>query len=262
MILVSADMEGASGVSRWAEVTPGDPAYERGRAALARDVAAVAAVYAEHGVPVAVTDGHWFGTNLRAEDLGLPVAAGTRMPFGMVEGVQDPAVEGVVLLAYHGMAGSAGTLSHTWSDAFSEVLLDGEPIGEIGLSALLAWSVGVPVIGLSGDDVACAEFRRRLPGLPVAEVKRAVGHEAAVLYPDAAERLRAMARRSLEGRGRGAVGEKRTHTLAARMSTVVGADRAAITPGTSRGAPTELAYVGDVRRCFDALRTWAALADA
>jgi len=264
MILLSADMEGASGVCRWAEVTPGDPAHAHGCAALQRDVAVVAAVYAEQGLPVAVVDGHWFGTNLRSESLGLAVTAGCRMPFGMVEGVQDAAVEGVVLLAYHGRAGSAGVLSHTWSDAFTEVRLDGAAVGEIWLSALLAASVGVPVIGLSGDDVACAEARHWLPGVPVAEVKRAVGHEAAILHPDAAARLRAMAHASLPRRGRREPDPltARRHTLTAAMATVAGADRAAIAPGTQRAAPAELSFFGDAHHCFNALRTWAALAEA
>ena len=65
------------------------------------------------------------------------------------------------------MSGTAGAvLEHTMSsEAWVEMLINGTPMGEIGLCAGVAGHFGVPFVMVSGDDKACAEAQTLSPGL-------------------------------------------------------------------------------------------------
>ena len=58
-ILISADMEGVTGVTTWDQVTPGHPEYARFRRLMTGDVnAAIRGAFAGGADDVTVTDGH------------------------------------------------------------------------------------------------------------------------------------------------------------------------------------------------------------
>lgn len=265
-ILISTDMEGLTGISRWSQVTPTSSDYAEGCAALRHDLQILLDVLERQGYRLVVVDGHWTGTNLQRGDVGTAtLVSGTRMPWGMVEGVQHEGVEGLILLGYHGCAGSGGAMAHTLDTVFTEVHIDGQLAGEITLAANLAQQCGVPLIGVSGDDFACREARQ-IGGanIPTAEVKQSRSYESVAHYSTetARENLRAMSKHALElANASIAVQPKSKQEILVKFASHTGADRAALVPGSERLNPLTLKYVGTPKESFDALRVWAMLAD-
>ncbi|HEX5567871.1 MAG TPA: M55 family metallopeptidase, partial [Streptomyces sp.] len=69
-ILISADMEGATGVTWPADVLPGTPQWERCRPMFTSDVnAAIAGFFAGGADEVLVNEAHWTMRNLLLEQL-------------------------------------------------------------------------------------------------------------------------------------------------------------------------------------------------
>ena len=190
-ILISADMEGISGIVHPTEANPGGYDYERGRALMTAEVnAAVAGVLeAVPGAEVLVTDAHGTFRNLLPEELDrrARLVRGKPRPLGMLAGLDDQ-TDAVLFVGYHARSGRGpAVLAHTISDAVLDVRLDGRSVGEIGLNAALAGHHGAPVVLISGDDAACAELRELVPGAAAVAVKQALGQAAAIaLHPDEA----------------------------------------------------------------------------
>lgn len=187
-VLISADLEGVSGIVHVVETNPGGYDYERGRALMTAEVnAAVAGVLdAEPEAVVTVADAHGTFRNLLPEELDrrARLVRGRPRSLGMMAGLEFGG-DAVLFVGYHARAGSGpGVLAHTISDAVLGMRLGGEPVGEIGLNAALAGHFDVPVVLLTGDDAACAEFRALVPAAMTVEVKRALGQAAAeTLHP-------------------------------------------------------------------------------
>ena len=80
------------------------------------------------------------------------------------------------------MAGTPNApLCHTYSSReVKSYHLNDEEVGEFGCRVLLAASVGVPTIFLSGDDQAVAEARAFLPGIVTVTTKTGLGIEWAL----------------------------------------------------------------------------------
>src|SRR5262245_38159005 len=120
-LMISADMEGVSGIVDWEQVTPGHSEYlSRGRALMTGDVNAAINGAVERGASeVVVSDGHWNGRNILIESLDprARLNSGSPSPFSMLEGLEDkPPFDAVVLLGYHGLSGTKkAILDHTWS---------------------------------------------------------------------------------------------------------------------------------------------------
>ena len=69
-ILISADMEGITGVTRWDQVTPGQSEYSRFRKQMTADVNAAVQGAVEGGADeIIVSDGHWNYSNILVEEL-------------------------------------------------------------------------------------------------------------------------------------------------------------------------------------------------
>ena len=202
-ILISADMEGISGIVHPTETNPGGYDYERGRALMTAEVnAAVAGVLeAMPGSEVLVADAHGPFRNLLPEELDrrAQLVRGRPRPLGMLAGLDDN-TDAVLLVGYHARSGSGpAVLAHTINDAVLDVRLDGRSMGEIGLNAALAGFHGAPVVLLSGDAAACAELRELVPGAATVAVKQPLGQAAAIaLHPDEArEQLHRVAARAI-----------------------------------------------------------------
>ncbi|MGB3377064.1 MAG: M55 family metallopeptidase [Microbacterium sp.] len=185
-VYISADMEGVGTVVHREDVDCDHPSshhYARARDQLALEVNAAAQAAFDAGAQtVTVNDSHGSMRNLvpadlhpRIELIRGPVKAGL-----MTAGI-DETYDALVLLGYHSRAGRPGVLSHTLSGAnLFDVLLNGEPIGEIGLSALSAAERGVPLVFLAGDAHACAEARELVPDVTTFATKRALDRISAV----------------------------------------------------------------------------------
>jgi D-amino peptidase len=255
-ILISADMEGISGIVDWEQVTPGHPEYlSRGRSLMTGDVnAAVNGAFEGGADEVVVSDGHWDARNILIEQLDsrARLNSGTPSPFSMLQSIDDdPTPDALVLIGYHAMAGTKkAIMDHTWSDTrVRSVSLNDRPVGEIALNAAVAAEYGVPLIALSGDQHACAEGQDLVGAtLEIAAVKNATGRYAAQCLPlaEARERIcEAVARAVTHLRGGQAPPlyiVPAPVRLAVEFMQTQHTDRAFLIPGAERANGTRLEY--------------------
>jgi D-amino peptidase len=163
-VLISADMEGTTGVTGWHDVQPGQPEYQRFRRFLTADVnAAVDGAFQGGATEVVVNEAHDGMRNILIEDLDerVEMISGLHKPLVMMEGVD--ACDVVFFTGYHARAGEPGVLAHTLCDEFASVELNGAVASEARLGAALAGEIGVPVGLVTGDDVICSEAEKLSP---------------------------------------------------------------------------------------------------
>jgi D-amino peptidase len=262
-ILVSADMEGATGVTWPADVEPGNAEWQRLRALLTGDVnAAVAGLCAGGAEAVVVNDAHSTMRNLLIERLDPRAAAltGRHKTLSMLEGIQDPEVGGVVFLGYHVGAGAEGVLAHTYlPNAITEVRTDGVPASEGRLNALVAEEYGVPVILVTGDDATCADAAGYAPGAETAAVKDHVSRYAALCRPPevTGALIRERAQQAMAAAGRRRAPEPAPHELEVEFDAAHLADAATLIPGVERIDVRRVRHLSrsayEMIRCFKAL---------
>lgn len=182
-ILIAADMEGVSGVTRWEETDPAHNEYARFRRIMTDEVNAAILGAADAGADeFVVVDGHGDGTNILVEELDsrARLNSGAASPLSMIQGV-DLETAGVLFIGYHARGGSLNAvLAHTWSSGrIANVWLNGVLVGEYGLNAAAAGHFGVPVLMISGDQTACAQAVELLGRLETVMVKQASGYFSA-----------------------------------------------------------------------------------
>lgn len=186
-ILVSADMEGATGVTWSRDVEPRGPEWHRFRDLLTDDVNAVALGLFDAGADdVLINEAHATMRNIVLERLDerIRLLTGRHKPLGMMQGIAD--ADGVAFVGYHAGAGDRGVLAHTYlANSITGVLLDGVPASEGRLNAALAAEHGVPVILVTGDDRTCVDAAGYAPAAPTVAVKTYVSRYAAICLPPA-----------------------------------------------------------------------------
>src|SRR5690625_919767 len=174
-ILISADMEGATGVTWPADCEPGAPEWQRCRPFLTSDVNAVIAGCFDGGArEVLVNEAHATMRNLLLEDLDerATMITGRHKEMTMVEGIQRGIVDGVAFVGYHTAAGTEGVLSHTYiPDSLTAVRVNGEVGSEGLLNAHVAAEYGVPVVLVTGDDRTCIDAAGYAPRARTVAVK-------------------------------------------------------------------------------------------
>lgn len=186
--MISADMEGATGVTWTGDVIPGTEQWQRFRRLFTADVnACVSGLVAGGAQQVIVNEAHSSQRNLLLEDLHdqARMLTGRHKPLSMMQGI-DSDVDGVVLLGYHTGAGSRGVLAHTYMEnSITGVWLDGVLASEGRLNAALAAEYGVPVLLVTGDDLTCEDAASYAAGARTVAVKECVSRYAAVCLPPA-----------------------------------------------------------------------------
>lgn len=184
-VLISADMEGATGVTCPEDCRPSSPQWDRFRHLFNGDVDAVAKGYLDAGVEVLINESHSFMRNLIIEDLDprILLLTGNHKPLGMMEGILD-SPDLVAFVGYHAGPGVEGVLSHTFVgfEVFS-VTLNGRLMSEGYLNAMLAAEMGSKVALVSGDDMTCADARDYAPGAQLVEVKKTIDRFSAICIP-------------------------------------------------------------------------------
>jgi D-amino peptidase len=185
-ILISADMEGATGVTYSADVAVGTEQWQRFRPLFTGDVnACVAGLFDGGATEVLVNEAHSSQRNLLLEQLDerARMLTGRHKPLSMMQGI-DSGVDGVVFLGYHAGAGVEGVLAHTYlENSITGVWLDGVLASEGRLNAALAAEHGVPVVLVTGDDRACEDAADYAPGAERVAVKECVSRYAAICAP-------------------------------------------------------------------------------
>jgi D-amino peptidase len=183
-ILISADMEGATGVTWPGDVLPGASQWERCRALFTSDVNAAVRGFHDGGADeVIVNEAHWTMRNLLLEQLDerAQLLTGRHKELSMVEGVQHGDVDGIAFVGYHAGAGMEGVLAHTYlANQITGVWLNDVPASEGLLNAHVAAEFGVPVVLVTGDDVTCEDALGYAPEALKVAVKDHVSRYAAV----------------------------------------------------------------------------------
>ncbi|GAA0628618.1 M55 family metallopeptidase [Streptomyces crystallinus] len=262
-ILISADMEGATGVTWPADVLPGTPQWERCRALFTSDVNAAALGFFDGGADeVLINEAHWSMRNLLLERLDgrVQMLTGRHKSLSMVEGVQHGDVDGIAFVGYHTGAGTEGVLAHTYlANSITGVWLNGRRASEGLLNAHVVAEYGVPVVLVTGDDLTCADAEGYAPAAHKVAVKDHVSRYAAV--------CRTPSRTGADIRA----AAKEATGLAVRHEPVAGgpftvelefdaehlAMAATVVPGTAPSGERRVAYTSDTM--YDGIRTFKAV---
>jgi D-amino peptidase len=193
-IFISADMEGVAGVVTGEQLGPTGFEYQRARELMTEEVlAAIYAATTAGATEIVVADSHGNMQNILLERLPRHVRLirGTPRPLMMMQGL-DESFDAVIFIGYHaGTTSPAGVRAHTVSSArLADIRLNGISMPEAGINAAIAGHFGVPVVMISGDDVAVAEAQKIIGAIEGAVVKEAIGfHAANTLTPEAARDL-------------------------------------------------------------------------
>jgi D-amino peptidase len=178
---VLTDLEGATGVT---DFDRGEWERRRqDRRSLTHDTnGAIIGAYEAGASSVVVYDGHGHqAVQLHDLDPRAKLIKRGRMS-SYLPGL-DRSFTHLALVGSHAMAGSGGLLSHTYSLNIKTVRLNGERIGEIGLSFLYARHFGVSPVFLSGDDSAVAEAKHYNKEITAVTVKRSVFEKLVFCLP-------------------------------------------------------------------------------
>lgn len=252
-VYVSVDMEGVSGLTDPDDMHPGGTGYPLGQEYMTGDAnAAVRGAFDAGAAEVLVNDAHSKARNLRLDliDPRCRVIRGRNRPLRMGQGL-EVSTTAALLVGYHSRAGAdtCGVLSHTWMGREIEnVLLNGRVVGETGLVAALAGSMGVPVALVTGDEAVCEEARELLGDIETVAVKRGLDRFSADLLPPVAAQARIQ-----EGavRALGRLGELRPWTVegpvvfGVEWNSTSLASMCALMPQVRQVGPRHTEYVAD-----------------
>jgi D-amino peptidase len=101
----------------------------------------------------------------------------------MMEGLDDT-YTAAIFIGYHAKAGHpAGLFAHTGSGVVRDVRVNGQSLGEGGLNTMVAAWYGVPVVLVTGDDVAVKQVAETATSARTVAVKRAINPRAVELRP-------------------------------------------------------------------------------
>ncbi|TJZ54441.1 peptide ABC transporter substrate-binding protein [Streptomyces piniterrae] len=264
-ILISADMEGATGVTWPADVLPGTAQWERCRRMFTSDVNAAIAGFFDGGADeVLVNEAHWSMRNLLLEELDerAQLLTGRHKSLSMVEGVQHGDVDGIAFVGYHTGAGTEGVLAHTYlANSLTGVWVDGTRASEGYLNSLVVAEFGVPVVLVTGDDLTCEDALGYAPEAPKAAVKDYVSRYAAVCRPPArtAADIRAAAREGAALAVRHEPARRGPFRVETEFDAEHLAGAATVVPGVERSGERRVAYTSqnmyEAIRCFKAVTT-------
>ena len=228
--------------------------------------AATAGAFDGGASSVVVNDSHGDMYNLLPEKLDprAELILGSPKTLSMMQGF-GPEFDVALFIGYHAAAGTQGAvLDHTYSGRLIyEVRLNGEPATEAELNAVFAGTYGVPVGLVTGDDKACAQAAKALPGIRTVVVKEGYGRNVArSMHPSAArEAIKKAAAETVA-----ALGELQPYrpgppfTLEADVANTSAADLCSLAPGTDRVGPRTVRFeTEDFPEAFRCLLAWTYL---
>ena len=193
-VLISADMEGVSGVVDWTHVSSGHVEYARFRQLMTEDVnAAVRGAFNGGADEVLIADAHGSKTNILIEKLNerAKLNSGSTSPLAMIQGI-DSGIDAAFFVGYHARNGAENAiLSHTVSGSrVANVWINDRLAGEFGMNAAVCGFFNVPVLLVSSDAAGCREAEEWVPGIHKVVVKSSSGrYSAECLPPRQAQKL-------------------------------------------------------------------------
>ena len=183
-VFIVSDMEGVAGITKWQQVSGGDPMFEEGRKLYTEEInAAVRGAKAAGAAEIVVMDCHgagkgWTFNSLIPELLDPGCEFVVQNEWTEYTGILEDGCDAALFIAMHSMAGTAnGVLCHTVSGTeWRNLRFNGRAVGETGINAALCGHWGCPVVMVSGDTAACTEGRELLgEGLTTVAVKEGLG---------------------------------------------------------------------------------------
>jgi D-amino peptidase len=202
-ILIVTDMEGLEGVNDAEEqILPGQRRYEETRRILIGDVNAAIEGASQGGASeIVVWDGHDGSRSLSVEDIASPGKLLQGRPTPANYYMSERAYDGIIFIGQHPMAGTKnGVLAHSQSFNVRQISINGKPVGELGQVAAIGGYFGIPVIMLTGDEMACAEMLALQPKAFTVPLKRQAGKLStlSISHAEAVSRTREAARKAVQ----------------------------------------------------------------
>jgi len=193
-ILISVDMEGVAGAVTEQQLGPAGFEYSRFCEFMTNEtLAAIDGAKQAGATEIVVVDAHGNGQNILIEKLPQDVQLIRSWPrkYHMVGGI-DNTFDGVMLIGYHSSTSNLeGVRAHTFSSAkLTRVSVNDKPVSEGIWAAMVTGHFNVPVILISGDNIATKETKDFIGDMEMAVVKEAYGfHSAKSLTPAASCQL-------------------------------------------------------------------------
>lgn len=181
-VFISVDIEGATGVASFSQCSRPESSfydYPFARRMLTADVnAAIRGARAAGATEVVVKDSHATCKNLLIDELepGTQLISGMGAgTLGMMEGI-DSTFDASMLVGYHAMAGGFGMMEHALVGGLHRLKMNGQPAGEIAVSAAIAGAFGVPTVLVTSDQGGCDEAMATLEGIRTFATKQGIGY--------------------------------------------------------------------------------------
>jgi D-amino peptidase len=191
-VIIISDMEGVAGITKWQQVTGGDPMYAEGRKLYTEEInAAVRGAKAGGATEIVVMDCHgagkdWTFNSLIPEDLDPDCEWVVQNEWTEYTAFLEQGCDAALFVAMHAMAGTPdGVLSHTVSGTdWQNLRFNGNLVGETGINAALCGNWGCPVLMVTGDAATCREASDLLgAGVTTVAVKEGLGRFSARHIP-------------------------------------------------------------------------------
>ena len=249
-VFISVDMEGISGISGSDQLSATGAEYGRSRKLMADDAnAAIRGARAGGATEIVVNDSHGSMRNIRLEDLapGVRLISHSFKRSGMMEGL-DESYDAVIFVGYHAQAGTpTGLFAHTGSGVVGDVRVNGQSYGEGGLNTLVAAWYGVPVVLVTGDDVAVKQVGAVATQAKTVVVKRALNPRAVELRPfsDVHKEIEAAAREGVAGARKIAPKKEAAYKVEVQFRETLIPEVAENLPGMQRPSPDTIAFTAD-----------------
>lgn len=181
-VYMSVDLEGITGVVGSYQILQSTGALQEVRKMVTADVnSAIRGAKAGGAKVVWVNENH-SGRDLLLEEVDptAEVLIGKPKPLQTLEGL-DSTFDCVFMIGIHAAAGTEfAVLDHTWTTKCVQGLrVNGVTIGELGLNALLAGHMDVPVALVTGDQAVAKEAHDLLGDVECAIVKTGLSRYSA-----------------------------------------------------------------------------------
>lgn len=189
-VFISADIEGAAGVTDWSETVWGGEGYEAACRQMTLEVAAACRGAMKLGHEVVVKDGHGTARNIDITELpkGVQLIRGWMTSPASMMGGLDECFDAAIYIGYHSPEGSDfSPLAHTVEHSlYNYIKINGELASEFSLNALWAAAYGVPSVFLSGDEGMCRLAKESHPDIVTVSTKKGIGNATWNLHPEEA----------------------------------------------------------------------------
>lgn len=199
-VFLLTDLEGIAGVESIEQMDRTGAAYGAICRQLERTINIAVETCLQNGADVVYyLDGHGGGGNVNPGNID-PRAIRCENIHKWNEMVQQRAFDCQIELGAHARAGTiGGFLDHTLnSREFFAIRHNGVEMSEVSLHATLCAKYGIPVVAVTGDEVACTQAEEYIPGIFTGAVKSAHCRNKAKTYPNADEILRDTIARALQ----------------------------------------------------------------